>query len=66
MFYEFFKTPRVLYTFPVLQTLFHIEPMDAADVTFTTTKIQVTATDCPIYNVTYNSENGQMKVGVLV
>jgi hypothetical protein len=66
MFYEFFKTPRVLYTFPVLQTLFHIEPMDAADVTFATTKIQVAATDCPIYNVTYNAENGQMKVGVLV
>lgn len=65
LFYNFFKTARTLYTFPVLQTYHHIEPMDGASPTLSTTKIPITATSKPIYSATYSAD-GKMKVGVLI
>lgn len=64
-FFEYFKTGRTLYTLPVLQTMHHIEPMDAATLDFTITKITSSASSKPIYGVTYKT-NGQMKIKVLV
>jgi len=65
VFFEYFNTARVLYTFPVLQAYHHIEPMDGASPTFTTTKITVSGTGKPIYSVKYSTD-GKMKIGVLI
>jgi hypothetical protein len=66
MFYQYFKTARVLYTIPVLEAALHIEPLDSADVTFTSTKIKKTATGCPIYSATYSGDGKTVTLGVLI
>jgi hypothetical protein len=64
-FYDFYKTKRTLLTLPVLQSLFHIEPMDGVNANLTTTKIETIATDAPIYAATYKGE-GTMEIAVLM
>jgi hypothetical protein len=64
-FFDYFKTARTLYTVPVLQTMFHAEPMDGVTSNFTTTKIINSSSNKPIYSAEYKTD-GTMKVGVLI
>ena len=64
-FYTFFNTKRRLYRIQLgAVPLFQYEPLDACNITFTTTKIQRTATGV-IYSITY-SMDGTTSVDVLV
>lgn len=63
--YQFFKTDRVKYTFNLgIVPLFQYEPFDGADVTFNTTKVQVTGSGV-IYG-TNIMKDGSMEVEVLI
>jgi len=64
-FYQFFKTERHLYRIPVgIMPLLQYEPFDGASVTFTTTKIQKTASG-PIMGVEVELD-GSMTIDVLL
>jgi hypothetical protein len=63
--YEFFKTSRSLYTVELGNVpLFQYEPLDSGSLTFSTTKIQKTASG-PIYGCRYD-KSGTMSVEVLI
>ncbi len=62
--YQFFKTDRVVYSIPLAIPAFQFEPFDAGELSFTTTKVQKTATG-PIYSCKYNKQ-GTMDVEVLI
>lgn len=64
-FYQFFKTERHLYRIPVgIMPLLQYEPFDGASITFTTTKIQKTASG-PIMGVEVGLD-GSMTFDVLL
>jgi len=65
MHFAYWSIARDLYTLDAgIHPAFQFEPIDAASVTFATTKIQKTGSG-PIYSMIYNTD-GSMEVGVLL